>query len=139
MTMTARQILANTTRDRILLSREISYKFPKGDPVPGVRLVKAKVRSTLKADGTPKPGKGDVYEVSVKALAPNLLMSKGPVEVSCSCSDYWSKWEVALVKQGAAKVVYSNGEKPKITNPKMVPGCCKHLAGLLRLLVDYKI
>lgn len=140
MTMTARQILANTSRDRILLSREISYKFAKGDPVPGVRLVKAKVRSTLKVDGTPKPGKGDVYDVSVKALDPKLLLSKGPVEVSCSCGDFLFKgFEYALMKKGAAKIIYGNGEPPKITNPKLIPGVCKHLAGVLRLLVDYKI
>jgi hypothetical protein len=140
MTMTARQILANTSRDRILLSRDISYKFPKGDPTPGVRIVRAKVRSNLKVDGTPKPGKGDVYDVSVKALDEKLALSRGPVEVSCSCGDFVFKgWEYALFKQGAAKILYGNGEKPKITNPKLIPGSCKHIAGLLRLLVDYKI
>lgn len=140
MTMTARQILANVPRDRLLLARDISYKFPKGDPEPGVRKVKCKVKSKLKPDGTPKAGKGDVYDVSVIALDPKKLLSSGPVEVSCTCSDFvFGGWEYALFKKGAAKIIYGNGEPPKIKNPTMLPGACKHLVGLLKLLTDYKI
>lgn len=47
------------------------------------------------------------------------------VKVSCSCPDfYFHGWEYALSKQGAADIIYGNGQAPQ---KPVKPGCCKHL------------
>lgn len=58
------------------------------------------------------------------------------VVLSCSCDDFWAVWEVALSAQGAARVEYSNGERPIERNPTMIPGCCKHLYRLGTRLIE---
>lgn len=45
----------------------------------------------------------------------------------CSCPDYLYRWEVAVSSRGSSSVINSNGEYPKIRNPRIVPKMCKHL------------
>ena len=55
----------------------------------------------------------------------DCLDKKSHVKLSCSCPDHvFSGHEYMLMTQGAADIVYGNGEPPQ--DPKR-PGCCKHL------------
>jgi intein/homing endonuclease len=60
------------------------------------------------------------------------------VVLSCSCDDFWAVWEVALSAQGAARIEYSNGERPKDKNPLMIPGCCIAEGTLVSTDTGYK-
>ena len=61
------------------------------------------------------------------------LSGKGvKVNVSCSCEFFLYYCEVALFKAGSADIRYSNGKKPRVTNPKLIPLMCKHLVALSR-------
>ena len=53
------------------------------------------------------------------------------LKVSCDCGSFKFMWEYALSRYGAADIVFSNGEPPRVTNPKLSPGICKHLVRLL--------
>lgn len=51
---------------------------------------------------------------------------RSTIVLSCSCDDFKYRHEVALYKRGGAEIEYSNGMRPKITNPKYRFTCCKH-------------
>ena len=51
--------------------------------------------------------------------------AKHQVKVSCTCPDFvFAGHEYMLMTQGAADLIYGNGEAPQ--DPKR-PACCKHL------------
>jgi hypothetical protein len=52
------------------------------------------------------------------------------VDVSCSCADFRYRWEFALNQERATDITYSNGEFPKIRNPRLNMKTCKHLIKL---------
>jgi hypothetical protein len=61
------------------------------------------------------------------------IVNKNPnfnssVIVWCDCKDFQFRWEVALNKNDASRVVNSNGALPVITNPRMRNSLCKHIA-----------
>ncbi len=73
------------------------------------------------------------YRTSIRSISPenpDLKGGAGDVIVSCSCPDFMYRWEVALAVKNAAKVKYSNGAYPKITNPKGKTSICKHLVAI---------
>lgn len=59
-----------------------------------------------------------------------FLPQKKHLRVSCSCSDHLYRWEWALAQKLASYITYSNGESAATTNPKGLPGCCKHVIAL---------
>jgi len=63
-----------------------------------------------------------------------FLDKKLNVKVSCSCPDFLFRWEYPLYANGAADIVYGNGDPANTTNPGNVPGMCKHLIAL-RVLI----
>lgn len=71
-----------------------------------------------------------VYTCSCTALDAKKLFT-GPVKVSCSCDYFMYTCEYALNRQGAADILYSNGEPPNDKNPTLVPSVCKHLYTML--------
>jgi hypothetical protein len=75
----------------------------------------------------------------VEAVEPGTRLHKGNIKVSCTCDNFWSNWEVALHKKGAADIIHSNGKKPTVKNPTMLAGCCKHLFRLLDNVLTYKL
>lgn len=81
----------------------------------------------------------DKHIVTVEAVNPGERLSKGNIKVSCECGDYWSTWEVALKRAGAADIHYSNGEKPVVKNPSMRPGVCKHLYRMLESILTFNV
>lgn len=59
---------------------------------------------------------------------------KPTVVLSCSCPDFKYRHEVALAVKGGAEITYSNGRRPRITNPRMRATCCKHCLRLYEFL-----
>jgi len=49
-----------------------------------------------------------------------------PLWVHCSCEYFTYYIEVALAARGSSTVLDSNGNFPRIRNPKFVPHLCKH-------------
>lgn len=77
-------------------------------------------------------GRQAVYDISVPEV--RRFVANG--FIVHNCDDFWSTWEYALAKRGAANSEYSNGEPPVVRNPKFVPGCCKHIFRLSELLIE---
>lgn len=92
-----------------------------------------------------------VKSYSTKVLTPTGILIKNPnpdryvtvveflddklhVNLSCSCPDFMYRFEVALNKNEAADIEYSNGALPTMTNPQMVSACCKHCIALFNKL-----
>jgi hypothetical protein len=62
-----------------------------------------------------------LYQVKGKKFTIN-----SPVWVHCSCENYLYQWEVSNTARGSSSVINSNGAIPRIRNPRMRPGLCKH-------------
>lgn len=81
-----------------------------------------------------KDAKGQVkrnrYKTEIKWVSDKHVM------LSCSCYDFMYRWEYALAKRGASVIRYCNGEHPDAANPRLIPGCCKHLVHLYGHLED---
>lgn len=73
------------------------------------------------------------YKTQVKPLnpkEPDLKLGNTNVSVSCSCPDFLYRFEVANFNKGAARIQYSNGAAPVITNPQGKASLCKHLVAI---------
>lgn len=113
--------------------------------IPSVAIVKDSVRKQRNVLLTttktrPAPGEAKRYHYHNQRVYPvdrkytGNLASCPAVKVSCTCERFTYVWEVALWKQGAADILYSNGEMPTQTNPRMIPGCCKHLIKIIKYI-----
>lgn len=60
------------------------------------------------------------------------------VLVSCQCDFFLYYCEVALNHWGSARIKYSNGEHPGVTNPQLQPLLCKHLVKLAKTVIEEK-
>ena len=74
----------------------------------------------------------------ITLLSGESVSKSGKIKVSCDCGFFLYVCEVALYLQGAADIIYSNGELPKTTNPKKVPLVCKHLHTVLKRIISSK-
>jgi hypothetical protein len=61
------------------------------------------------------------------------------VWVSCSCPFFLYHCEVALTKHGSSSIIYSNGQLPKHTNPRMIPLVCKHVIHAVALAMKGRL
>lgn len=68
-----------------------------------------------------------------------LFSKSNRLIVSCDCEDFMYRWEYALAKRGAAVIKMSNGEAPISTNPRLVPGCCRHVGKVLSSIMKRKV
>lgn len=131
MPMTIRQIMAKTPPSRRNASQWVKISAIKVRKSPqGYPMVLAKTISGHSAQGvrkSPQPQHRYVTTIEVR--------NKHSI-VSCSCDDFLFTWEVALAKNGAAQVEYSNGARPTDRNPSMIPGCCKHVYKLAESLIE---
>jgi len=131
--MTMKQILAKTPKDRQQKATFCVVKETRKQETDyGTTIYKAKVYSTHDAKGNPHRGPRNVYINTVETNGKQAV-------VSCSCEDFCFTWEVALNKQKAARIEYSNGEDPVDRNPRYVPGCCGHLFKFGEMLVRKNI
>ena len=58
------------------------------------------------------------------------------VLVQCSCENFVFVWEYANATVGASRLIYSNGEPPRMTNPRLAVGLCKHLVALAKIIME---
>lgn len=129
--MTIRQILAKTPPSRKSSAAYVKVTQLKVRKSPdGYPMVLAKTIASHDARGerkSPQPQHKYVTTIEVRGKH---------CRVSCSCDDFWSTWEYALSKYGAAIIEYSNGNPPVERNPKMIPGACKHVTAVAELLIE---
>lgn len=100
-----------------------------------------KQRNALVTTTKTRPGPGEnryhyhnqrVYPVDRSYTG--TLAACPAVKVSCTCERHLYTYEVALWKRGAADIIYSNGAMPNETNPRLIPGCCKHIIQVCRYI-----
>lgn len=125
--MTLVQILQKTTASRIELSAYVAIKNLK----MGISK-KLGVQKAIAESYSPERFKGKTV---IRKYATMIeFHDRDKVKVSCSCPDHLYRWEYALAKRDASYFTYSNAEPPVATNPKLVPGCCKHVVALASIL-----
>jgi hypothetical protein len=75
--------------------------------------------------------------VSIIGLDPDsgLPVNKQRVLLQCDCENYAFTWEYANTAHNAARLLFSNGQYPGFTNPKLAPGMCKHLVAFAHMLI----
>ena len=56
---------------------------------------------------------------------------KAEIWVSCPCEWFLYHCEVATKRKGSTDIIFSNGARPKITNPNSIPTICKHALSAL--------
>ncbi len=100
-----------------------------GIRVASVAYVKEPDGTTFKKVEVEATGETETYEV-IMFFNGKGLTSK--VWASCSCSYFLFHCEYALSKSGSTDINFSNGKMPKITNPRLVRHCCKHIAACLQ-------
>jgi len=132
--MTARAMLASRSGDTMSLGREVIIESMKrqrtGKGLPAV-VAKCWHNDPLRPGAVKR-----VHEVMVFGRDdPNKPISQQPIFVSCDCEDWCFRWEYAATVHGASKILYGNGEKPFMTNPQEIPGCCKHVSPVLEHIV----
>ena len=62
-------------------------------------------------------------------------MQDRPVWVHCSCEWFTYNSEYAFALAGSSDIINSNGDWPKIRNPKARPYLCKHLVRVFPLII----
>ena len=73
------------------------------------------------------PGEGPrKHKQTIKDLAQTGINGTKEIWVTCDCARFMYTWEYSLTKVGASSIIYSNGEPPVSTNPRMYPAGCKH-------------
>jgi hypothetical protein len=117
------------------------------------------VSMAVKSSVLDEDDNGVFKKVIVKALAttiPRIITFKlyqvkgkkftinSPTWVHCSCENYLYQWEVSNTARGSSSVINSNGAMPRIKNPRLRPGLCKHsyaaaLAALKSITKDVPI
>lgn len=131
--MNISQLLKNTTASRIQLAafvatRNLKMGFSKKLGIP--KAICQSYSRDMAKDGKPKLLK---YATMIE------FHEAGTVKVGCSCPDHLYRWEYALTRRGASYHTYSNGEPPVDTNPKLIPGVCKHVVALISTLRRQKL
>lgn len=131
--MTLTQILRNTTASRIELSANVAVRNLKFGISKKLQIPKAIAQCYSRDKGSNGKLQLFKYATMVEFHPGNL------VKVGCSCPDHLYRWEYALARRNASYITYSNGEPPTDTNPKLVPGMCKHCVALVTALKKQKL
>jgi hypothetical protein len=131
MPMSMRQILQKAKKHREFSAMYVKFKEVKlgRTKLNNAPIIRSISYSTHDHNGVRKGYTPNDYVSTIEIVGRYVVLS-------CSCDDFWAVWEVALAAQGAARVEYSNGERPIDRNPQMIPGCCKHLFRLGSRLID---
>lgn len=122
---TPRNIVSNSLWVRVR-KREV---FIEKDDNGECKVMHATVRTALKG----KKIRNCIIKLYGKRTL-NGRMQKGdkhPCWVHCDCEYFLYNVEVALSARGSSNVLTSNGNFPKIRNPRMKPYLCKHLLALV--------
>jgi len=139
--LTAREILDKTTARvqsaaRYAVIEAAEPRLLRG----GFAALKTVTYSTADADGVPKTAPGKRYKTTVYATESGVRLHRARLKVACSCDAhvYWGG-EYALWRKGAADLHYGNGEPPRVRNPKLIPWACKHIARVLRQILNKRV
>lgn len=99
------------------------------------------VSFTIKSSVFDEDDNGIYKKVVIKAVATTItriitfklykvksgkITINSPTWVHCSCENYLYQWEVSNTARGSSSVINSNGNMPRIRNPRLRPGLCKH-------------
>ncbi len=109
-------------------------KTPKG--LPAVEAV-AWYEDLLRPNSTEAKTEYKVQVVGLDSQTLPICRQKR-VLVSCSCADWVYRWEYANAVHGATRVIYGNGQAPRMTNAGNAYGLCKHTLGLADLIMEKK-
>lgn len=126
--LTFKEIVARTPGSRLELSQFVKITYLKFGKSRKLQIPKAICQSYSQDRGKGGEVKKFKYVTMIEFYADYK------VKVSCSCADHLYRWEYALVKKRASYPTYSNMERPVETNPKLIPGCCKHVIQLYSTL-----
>ncbi len=129
--MQLHQLYAKTAADRKYLASFVRLSATKiGHTRDGLGFIAAKTQSYKRLDSrgflVPVPPSQRSTYVSTILFKDKKLN----VKVACSCADNLYRWEYSNARKKAADIYYSNGEPPVSTNPRLIPGMCKHLCAL---------
>jgi len=102
----------------------------------GVAVKLKKVKSLKDKDGDPYR---EITAICRGKTIPRTVVMRiygkgdknSQIWASCDCEWFLYYCEVALTKKGSSDVIYSNGENPKITNPRRLGIACKHICSCL--------
>lgn len=128
--LTLKDIIFNTRKTVKDKANKVGVQFYK-------KIIKPRYKHYFFKARTKEPGKYTrLVEILLKGN-PQVALEKSKAYVSCSCEDFLFTCEVALKEKDASQIIYSNGEKPRIKNPKMIPCACKHIVAVYRYLLHY--
>lgn len=74
-----------------------------------------------------------VFDITVPDVT-RFVIDGGVVAHNCENFVYY--FEYANSVRNASRLLYSNGNAPVVTNPHLLPGCCKHLVALSKFIID---
>jgi hypothetical protein len=130
--------IRRNARDEIVI-KKLNKPWTKG----GMRAIRAvAVNMMLRA---PTPHVVTIIGLDAKfGKATGLKKSQVPflykqkrLQVDCDCEWFKFYCEYALWSHGASKIRRCNGEPPVVTNPSLVPMCCKHVYAILKLIKEH--
>ena len=133
--------LQNCTKLRLpfsILALSILPRLKKKKTKGGARAIQAVVIDP-NTHPAGKPCPHEVLVVSYDKSGGPLSAPNTRVMISCACEWHCYYCEVALEKYGASKIIFSNGEKPTVTNPGLRPMVCKHGVAVLRAILEHKL
>lgn len=81
----------------------------------------------------------ETYVIGLDADKDKPVHKHKKVLVQCTCESFVYTYEYANAKRGASYLIYSNGDPPVWMNPRMVPGMCKHLIALSKIILEEKL
>lgn len=136
--MTLNELVRLSERMRRLNSRLVKIVgYKTGKDKQGIPTAVAKTYTPLEYKlglGGPRIGRASDQAKYVSSI--KFLDRKMHVRVSCSCPDYYFRFEVANHLVGASDIIYSTGEMPDQSNPEYRPQLCKHLIRLRTLIKE---
>ena len=110
----------------------IIKKLDKKKTKSGLPAIQARVYTHDPYSDIPEANRTyDLYVIGIDSQTTPINRQRR-VLVSCSCPDYCFTHEYANAVHGASKIIYSNGEPPRVKNVGLAPGLCKHLVALTR-------
>ena len=130
--LTIKQLMRYVTTDRRKRANQVRISgFARKVTKSGNPVYVAKTSIRTDAQGNRKPTI-ETHVTRVELLKNEGATKQKPyVRVYCDCGFHAFNCEYALTKQGASKIVYSNGEAPKVRNTELKPLTCIHTIALM--------
>lgn len=123
--LSLKNLLRATTENFLERSNDVHMRDQKIGEVDGNTKVQVMAKTRQSTEW---------HLCTIQGLSPGPI-SQVRVKVGCDCESYLFVSEVALHHQGSADIVYSNGARPWVTNPRMIPTLCSHLTKLAQVVI----